>query len=179
LELAPNSYLSLKTNIFNTYFAKLGWGWTISLLFPFVYLTLITRHSHYQILTRHLVRLLIATGVWYIITLFFVRFEEYTGSCKHDDMRGVSRKVCLSGGHEWQTGHDFSGHTFLLLYSLLIINEEVKSYDKGTNKVDKATEKSANENGDTSANIEHERLKIISKILRIFLCFISSINYSL
>jgi hypothetical protein len=135
MDLTPNSYLALKHNIFNRYFAKLGWAWTIGLLGPFIYLTLIKDHNHWEIFTRHLVRLLIATGVWYIITFMFVNFESYTGQCKHADMRGVSRRVCISKGHEWQEGHDFSGHTFLLLYSLLIINEEVKSYDKAIKKV--------------------------------------------
>lgn len=172
-ELAPNSYLSSKTNIFNTYFAKLGWAWTMGLLSPFIYLTLIKTHNHYRILTHHLIRLLIATGVWYIITLLFVHYENYTGECKHDQMKGVSKKVCLSEGHEWQEGRDFSGHTFLLLYALLIINEEVKSYDKGT-KNDKGTKKieqtskvTKNQSGDKSGNIGDENSEIISKVIRI------------
>ncbi|CAF1119999.1 unnamed protein product [Rotaria sordida] len=166
LGLAPSSYFSLKTNIFNTYFAKLGWGWTMGLLIPFIYLTYITTCSHYQIITRHLVRLLIATGVWFIITYLFVNVEAHTGLCKHETMRGVSRKVCVSGGYEWQEGYDFSGHVFLLLYAILIINEEVKSYDKGTNKVDQAN-KVVHESGDTLSNINHEYLNIVSKIIQI------------
>ena len=164
--LAPNSYLSLKTNIFNRYFAKLGWAWTMGLLLPFIYLSLITTHNYYQIFTRHVSRLLIATGVWYVITLLFVNVESHTGSCKHIDMKGVSRQVCLKGGHQWEEGIDFSGHTFLLLYALLIINEEVKSYDRGTKKVAQASEQ-AKQGGDTLGNVEHESLKIYSKILRI------------
>jgi hypothetical protein len=166
-ELAPNSYFSSKSNIFNRYFAKLGWAWTIGLLGPFIYLTLMTTHSNYQIVTRHLIRLLIATGVWYTVTFIFVRFEELTGSCKHVDMRGATRKVCVSKGHEWEEGHDFSGHTFLLLYALLIINEEVKSYDKGTKKVDQASAATENSSGDTSANINHQNWALLSKILRV------------
>ncbi|UJR35390.1 hypothetical protein I4U23_028147 [Adineta vaga] len=166
LQLAPDSYLSKKSNIFNRYFAKLGWAWTMGLLIPFLYLTLITTYSHYQIVTRHLSRLLIATGVWYIITMIFVHFESFTGTCKHEELRGAPRHVCIKGGHEWQEGHDFSGHTFLLLYALLIVNEEVKSYDKGTRKVDQAS-KSTNEKGDTLSNANREQLKIFSQIIRI------------
>jgi len=164
-EFAPNSYLSLKTNLFNRYFAKLGWAWTMGLLFPFVYLTLITTYNHYQILVHHLSRLFIATGVWYIITYLFVSVESYTGMCKHVDMKGASRIVCIKGGYEWQEGHDFSGHTFLLLYALLIINEEVKSYDKGTKKVKQAGQE-AKQSGDTLADIEHKNIEIISKVIR-------------
>ncbi len=174
-KLAPASYLSLKSNIFNRYFAKLGWAWTIGLLGPFIYLTLITTHNHYQILTRHLVRLLVATGVWYIITLLFALLEEYTGSCENADRLGLSRKECLSNG-KWQTGTDFSGHTFLLLYALLIINEEVKSYDKGTKSVDQASAKTKNPSGDTLANIDHPSWKLYSKIIRILYVLLAALT---
>ncbi len=174
--LSPDSYFSSKKNIFNLYFAKLGWAWTIGLLGPFIYLTLITTHNYYQILTRHLVRLLVATGVWYIITFLFVRLEEYTGSCEHVDMRSASRKVCVSEGHTWQEGHDFSGHTFLLLYALLIINEEVKSYDKGTKKVDQANATSQNPSGDTSANIDQQNWELVSKIIRILYVLLAALT---
>jgi hypothetical protein len=172
---APNSYLSSKKNIFNRYFAKLGWAWTMGLLIPFIYLTLITTHNHYKILTRHLVRLLIATGVWYIVTYLFVSVESYTGMCKHDDMKGVSRLVCLKGGYQWEEGHDFSGHTFLLLYALLIINEEVKSYDKGTKKGDEAS-KTTNNSGDTSPNLDQQRVEIYSKIIRVLYVLLAALT---
>lgn len=176
LGLAPTSYLSSKTNIFNLYFAKLGWGWTIGLLFPFVYLTSKATNNHYQIVTRHLSRLLIATGVWYIITLTFVRFEAFTGMCKNEDMRSATRRVCISGGYEWQEGHDFSGHTFLLLYALLIINEEVKSYDKGTKKVVEASKTTSKETGDVPTNIERQESEIITKIIRIFYVLLAALT---
>jgi hypothetical protein len=163
---APNSYFASKRNIFNRYFAKLGWAWTMGLLIPFIYLTLIKTHSRYRIIAHHLVRLLVASVVWYIVTTLFVGFEEYTGMCKHEEMRGVSRRACVSGGHQWQEGYDLSGHTFLLLYALLIINEEVKSYDKGTRKADQ-TSKPANDSGDTLSNINQEQSKIFSNIIRV------------
>ncbi|CAF1205700.1 unnamed protein product [Adineta ricciae] len=165
-DLAPNSYFSLKTNFFNRYFAKLGWGWTMGLLIPFVYLTLITTHNQYQIITRHLSRLFVATSIWFIVTTLFARFEELTGMCKHEDLRSASRRACVKGGHEWQEGYDLSGHTFLLLYALLIINEEVKSYDKGTKKVDQASS-AANAKGDALSEVKHEYLQIISKVIRL------------
>ena len=166
-ELVPNSYFSLKTNIFNRFFAKLGWAWTMGLLGPFIYLTLVTTHTQYQIFTRHLIRLLIATGVWYVITSIFVRFELLTGSCKYEPMRGASKRVCVSGGYEWNEGYDFSGHTFLLLYAILIINEEVKAYDKGTKKVDQKTKTATAEGGDTVETTEQQRLELFSKLIRI------------
>ena len=131
LEFAPSSYLASKGNIFNTYFVKLGWAWTIGLLLPFVYLNLLETHTHRQIIMYHLTRLLIATGLWYVITSTFVRVENYTSRCEHEDFRGATRKVCIDNGHKWKDGYDFSGHSFLLIYAVLIINEEVKAYAQG------------------------------------------------
>ena len=157
LDIAPDSYLASKTNIFNVYFAKLGWAWTIGLLLPFIYLNLLGTNTHRQIIMYHLTRLLIATGLWFFVTLTFVRFEVYTSRCKHVDFRGAPRKVCLDHGHQWKEGHDFSGHTFLLIYSLLIINEEVKSYAQAVKKP--AASVAA---GDAPANLDANYRKLIS-----------------
>ena len=179
LSLAPESYFSSKSNIFNRYFAKLGWAWTMGLLGPFVYLSLIKTHDTYQILTRHLIRLAIATGLWYIITFFFVHYEEYTGYCLPEDMRSSPKRVCIKAGHKWEDGIDFSGHTFLLLYALLIINEEVKSYDKGTKKIDQANAKAqqqAASGDDPTANGEEERWQIYAKLIRILYVLLAALT---
>lgn len=157
LDIAPHSYLASKTNIFNVYFAKLGWAWTIGLVLPFIYLNLLGTNTHRQIIMYHLTRLLIATGFWLVITLTFVKFNVYTSRCEHVDFRGVPRKVCLDHGYQWKEGHDFSGHTFLLIYALLIINEEVKSYAQGVKKP--ATSGAA---GDAPANLDANYRKLIS-----------------
>jgi len=138
-ELAPQTYLSGKRNIFNSYFAKLGWGWTMGLLIPFVYLTsLIYTKGNYRLICRHLIRLLVATGVWYVVTKSFLYFEAMTGQCTHDELEKAPKHICLQKGKEfWQDGYDLSGHVFLLMYSLLVINEEVTTYDDGWTKFEK------------------------------------------
>ena len=166
--LAPTSYLSSKTNVFNVYFAKLGWAWTTGLLLPFIFLTLMPTHTPRQIVMHHLVRLLIATGIWYVITKFFVGLESYTGMCLQIESPVLSKRVCLKGGHKWQEGYDLSGHTFLLMYALLIINEEVKSYDKGQKKANtiqksasaKTTARAA---GEPATQTDAEKLNLVSK----------------
>lgn len=166
-DIAPHSYLALKSNIFNQYFVKLGWAWTLGLLIPFIYLTLITKHSHFEIITRHLSRILIATGVWYIVTLSFIQIELYTGQCKHDEMKGLSRRVCVKSGYEWEEGVDFSGHTFLLLYAILIINEEVKSY---------LASKAATPNNNTISNANQKCTKVYSNIIRILFALLAALT---
>jgi hypothetical protein len=79
----------------------------------------------------------VATGIWYVVTSLFVRIEAFTGKCKHWMYPEAPRHVCLQSGQEWQEGHDISGHTFLLLYALLIIDEEVIVYEKISQKVDR------------------------------------------
>jgi hypothetical protein len=129
LNVVPNSYFSSKHNVLNVYFAKLGWGWTIGLLFSFIYLSLLRTYTQRQIFLDHLSRLVIATGFWFTLTHLFVYFESYTGICEHADHQSVTRQDCLKGGFRWLTGYDISGHVFLLTYALLIMNEEVKSYE--------------------------------------------------
>ncbi|CAF0924061.1 unnamed protein product [Didymodactylos carnosus] len=129
-DIAPQTFLSDKRNTLNTYFAKLGWGWTMGLLLPFVCLTNFDYTTRkYEFILKHLIRLLIATGIWYGITSLFQYIESLTGHCEHLEYSKASRQICLKGGHKWEEGYDLSGHTFLLMYSLLVINEEVKSYE--------------------------------------------------
>ena len=158
-ELAPISYLPAKNSVLNRYFAKFGWAWTMGLLCPFIYF-------RYKIWPHHLVRLLVATGVWYCITMTFVLVQSYTGTCKHARMRDASRRICVSGGYEWQEGHDVSGHIFLLLYAFLIIDEEVKSYGKGTQNMGQASH-FANASGDAVPNINYGQLANQSNMIRV------------
>jgi len=64
LQLASESYLPSKRNIFNIYFVKQGWGWSMALLTPFIYLTtMIYTRDPYKLIPRHFIPLLVATGV--------------------------------------------------------------------------------------------------------------------
>jgi hypothetical protein len=114
-----------KTNPLNVYFVKLGWAWTITLLLPFVVIigrTIENRGRWAQ--PADLARVLVATCVWFISTSLFVHIETVTGSCSSTTYR--SRPACVRAGHRWH-GFDISGHTFILLYSSLMIIEETKS----------------------------------------------------
>ncbi len=73
----PNSYFSRKDNIFNVYFVKLSWGWTMMCVGSFVYLTssVYTCGDNTKI-RKHIIRLLLATCMWFFWTNFFVAVEE-------------------------------------------------------------------------------------------------------
>nr|CAG4647142.1 EOG090X07YX [Megafenestra aurita]SVE92453.1 EOG090X07YX [Megafenestra aurita] len=122
----PNSYFSRKDNVFNVYFVKLSWGWTMASVGVFVYLT----SSVYSCgdstkIRRHMLRLLLATGMWFFWTKLFVNVEESYGYCSKAIVRS-GRKQCISKGHTWNS-FSISGHTFILIYCTLIIMEEAKA----------------------------------------------------
>ncbi|CAG2181610.1 unnamed protein product, partial [Oppiella nova] len=80
--------------------------------------------------TRQMFRLVFNTVIWYVSTNFFLYFEDITGSClypndiMYDDNENASKTVCLKSGNKWIPGFDISGHTFLLIFSNLILIEE-------------------------------------------------------
>nr|SVE75188.1 EOG090X07YX [Daphnia dolichocephala] len=124
----PDSYFSRKDNIFNIYFVKLSWGWTMTCVGSFVYLT----SSVYSCgdrakIRQHLLRLLFATFMWFFWTKLFVTVEESYGYCSKAIVRSAnSRKQCLAKGLSWNS-FSISGHTFILIYCVLIIMEEAKA----------------------------------------------------
>lgn len=145
--LLPYASLSSKSNILNKYITKLGWIWLIFFLTPFVYLTsLIYTRGHYGLIIRHLIRLLIATIIWYFIRFVLIRIESLTGMCKPTN----PKRICHGSQYPWQ-----EGHTFFLLYALLVINEEVKLYGERWKKIEDA-------NKFNSTDINQNRIKTFS-----------------
>lgn len=121
----PHSYFSNKRNVFNVYFVKLGWGWTLGLIIPFISLTSFAYTTcNPSAMLRHLSRLVVGTCVWYFWVNLFVYIEELTGFCEGEESL-TSKRSCHLQGYHWD-GFDISGHTFLLTYSALIISEEIQ-----------------------------------------------------
>jgi len=122
----PRTYFSRKDNIFNIYFVKLSWGWTISIVGCFVYLTASVYCCADKIrVRRHFIRLILATCMWFFFTKSFVYVEETYGYCGKASNRST-RKQCLAKGSTWH-GFSISGHVFILIYCTLIIMEEAKA----------------------------------------------------
>ena len=114
-----------KKNLLNVFFVKMGWFWTTVLLTPFVVLAgrVIENRSSW-VSWSDLNRVLVATFFWFISTNIFWRIEIQSGSCSSKAIQ--SRLLCVRSGHQWHY-FDISGHTFILLYSILVIIEETKS----------------------------------------------------
>ncbi|KAJ8895689.1 hypothetical protein PR048_001025 [Dryococelus australis] len=123
----PRTYFARSDNLFNQYFVKFGWGWTLCLTVPFVVLS---SHTYCcgkrEKIAQHVVRLGIATAAWYFWTKLFNYVENNYGRCNVVDKRFQSKEACLEGGFFWH-GFDISGHAFILIYSSLIIIEECRA----------------------------------------------------
>ncbi|XP_053606907.1 acyl-coenzyme A diphosphatase FITM2 [Plodia interpunctella] len=122
----PKTYFSRSDNVFNQYFVKIGWFWTLFLTVPYVLLTSYTTccGKRKLIVTGHMLRLFIATIFWYSWTTLFNIIETKYGRC---NSKSFDNKItCLKNGHFWN-GFDISGHCFILIYSSLVMIEEAKS----------------------------------------------------
>ncbi|XP_015920030.2 acyl-coenzyme A diphosphatase FITM2 [Parasteatoda tepidariorum] len=121
----PKSYFSRRSNLFNYYFVKWGWAWTLLVVSIFLGLTSwIYCCGNIDKIKRHFYRLLVGTGVWFCFTKSFVLIESYTSYCSVD--KYTSRALCIRNNHSWR-GFDISGHAFLLIYCGLLIAEEAKA----------------------------------------------------
>lgn len=122
----PKTYFSRSDNVFNRYFVKIGWFWTLILTVPFVLMTSYTTccGKRDRVVKGHFTRLAIATCFWYIWTGFFNYVENSYGKCIPKNY--PSKQTCLEKGHFWN-GFDLSGHCFILIYSSLILIEEARA----------------------------------------------------
>lgn len=122
----PRTYFSRSDNALNQYFVKWGWGWLLSVIVPWVALTAHTLGcGRRPILLRHLARVVVATVAWLAWTKLFNYIETTYGRCLYtrDIQIMYSKTRCLKSGRFW-SGFDISGHTFILIYSSLILAEE-------------------------------------------------------
>ncbi|XP_014248230.1 FIT family protein CG10671 [Cimex lectularius] len=123
---APRSVAVSKDNFFNTYFVKIGWGWTLLLSLPFVSITsFVYCCGKREKVLRHVSRLATATLIWYFSTTAFNYIERIYGRCNVKDASLQSKSTCLRKGFYWQSV-DISGHCFILMYSTLVLIEECR-----------------------------------------------------
>lgn len=123
----PKTYFARKDNVFNVYFVKIAWGWTLIMSVPFVVLTSSTYCcGRRDRILKHLIRLAIATMSWYFWVHLFAYIESTVGRCNVRSEKFQTKSVCLEKGLFWQ-GFDISGHTFILIYSSLVLIEEARA----------------------------------------------------
>ncbi|XP_043566232.1 acyl-coenzyme A diphosphatase FITM2 isoform X1 [Chiloscyllium plagiosum] len=124
-----DSYFSNRRNALNMYFVKFSWGWTVGLLFPFIFTSNYFLQRDVLFAVRRVTSCLVGTGVWFLSTRTFHIIENFTGECYESQNMTVLHELdnlytCKKNGHIW-LGFDISGHSFLLSYCVLIMTEEI------------------------------------------------------
>ena len=78
--LDNRNYLAQKNNVFNKYFVKLGWAWTLTVLIPFVLMSSIV-YTGFNVsrICRQMFRIGVATFIWYVFTSLFDYIDSKTG----------------------------------------------------------------------------------------------------
>lgn len=126
-KMVPTTYFSLKSNIFNLYFVKLGWAWTLIVSIPWIVLTsCVYSAGKRSIIVMHLTRTLIATVIWFICTSIFEYIDVNTGRCANVSYK--TKWECKKFKENWIESFDISGHTFILMHSLFYLLEEIKIF---------------------------------------------------
>ncbi|KHJ91311.1 hypothetical protein OESDEN_08827 [Oesophagostomum dentatum] len=126
ITLDDSYYLVQKHSILNQYGVKLGWMWTCFVCGPFIWLASRAHHRDKDKSIIDILRLAVATGVWYISVWQFHRIMEWTSRC--DLSIRYSRMQCKEKGGVWIPGFDISGHCFLMIYSMLVMAEEANAF---------------------------------------------------
>ncbi|CAJ0593576.1 unnamed protein product [Cylicocyclus nassatus] len=126
ITLDDSYYLVQKHSILNQYGVKLGWMWTCFAVGPFIWFASRAHHRDKDKSVIDILRLAVATGVWYISVGLFHRITEWTSRC--DLSVRYSRMLCKEKGGVWIPGFDVSGHCFLLIYSMLVMAEEANAF---------------------------------------------------
>ena len=125
--MVPATYFSHKSNIFNLYFVKLGWAWTLIVSIPWIVLTsCVYSAGKRSTIVSHLMRTLIATAIWFIFTSIFEYIDVSTGKCANDQF--MTKYECRKNKQNWVDSFDISGHTFILMHSLFYLLEEIKIF---------------------------------------------------
>ncbi|XP_063611439.1 acyl-coenzyme A diphosphatase FITM2-like [Penaeus indicus] len=120
--------LTGKKSTLNQVFVKLGWAWTFSSFGIFNLLSLLIHKDWIKRMKCFAVRLAVTTFFFYLwCTVTFPTIERYTGSCVH---KGISlnftKRECVKRPEHEYISFDISGHSFLLIYCIMIIMEESK-----------------------------------------------------
>lgn len=144
IDFVPTSYFQSKKNILNVYFVKFGWGWTLVVMIPFILLTsqLYLNENSYKRLGKNILRLIVSTLLWWVWTTTFEYLDQLTGECESGNF--LTKRECRANENDWINSTDISGHTFLLIHSLLFIIEEIKLFTSWIQKERTRSSRSSN-----------------------------------
>lgn len=118
----PRTYFARSDNVFNQYFVKIGWFWTLFVSSPFLYFThmVLCCGDIKRVLRYHLPRLAIATIFWFFWTTAFNYIENAYGLCnikgyssKRGCLKAVRSRICLAINFGVKCKHSMISGTLL------------------------------------------------------------------
>jgi len=135
IDAVPVNYFARKDNIFNVYFAKIGWVWFttafVLLLLTQPYFTRASFGLRGKRYAQALLRYALVTLSWYLTTQWFFgpaiierTFVLTGGKCEAltpaantwEEIKLIlTEHSCRAAGGSWRGGHDVSGHVFMLV----------------------------------------------------------------
>ena len=102
-----SSFFANPDNFLNSYFVKLGWGWTLTVVSIFVSLTSFTTScGNKDVMRNQGIRLAMGTLVWFSFTTMFEIIEYRSGICSVT--KYLTKSKCAAKGYKWK-GFDISG----------------------------------------------------------------------
>lgn len=144
--VAP-SYFARKSNIFNVFFVKRGWGWTTVGFFAFLFSHPSTGTPGFVLNPRRVqaaLRWAAVTAFWVLVTQWcfgppiidrgfrwtggrceLAQREVHMGGADASVGEMVTAVACKAAGGKWKGGHDISGHVFLLVLGSSFLIQEV------------------------------------------------------
>lgn len=163
-------YFSDKRNMLNQYFVKLGWAWTLAGICSLIAVTnFIENRGEYKNISSPLIRLLLMTLYWYACTHSFEWLDGASGTCEFSPDKHVTKRSCRREGFGWH-GFDISGHCFLLLLSIIFINQESQVLEKVSRRLD-SFEKDDKE----EASFLYINCRLYLRLVTIFLVFLMTL----
>lgn len=150
-EETVNNYFTSKGNLFNRFFVKFGWFWTIITYINILFRKKLCSNRNTTTLFKSITRVLIITSGWYLFTQWFFGlpimdriFILTGGKCDNisesnvpHQMKSLLQKslsdpnnytsstissaTCRIIRGSWGGGHDPSGHIFLLTVSINLL----------------------------------------------------------
>ncbi|XP_065212154.1 acyl-coenzyme A diphosphatase FITM2-like [Planococcus citri] len=165
----PDSYFNQNDNHLNVYFMKYSYIYATGLLLPFVcVLHYVLNYASCKKSMFAFLRVFIFAFINYCIGEEFNILGFFFGACDMYSYYINDKVQCIKNGYQW-TKLDISGHVFHILYSILVIYEELSFLRNWRSIESKVNELIIDDDDDSSDEnpitvISRERFNIFKKI---------------
>lgn len=148
----PDSFFNQSDNFLNVYFMKYSYCYAVVILLPFTcILHYVLNYGDLMKSLLSLLRVFIFAFVNFCVGEEFNILGVFFGACDMYSYLINDKVECISSGYNW-TKLDISGHAFHIIYSILVILEELSFLKNWRNIERTVTEKCINYDTDYDDN---------------------------